>query len=88
MKVAPWGIFLGKNTYKKTIVLANKSDLEVAKACLEALKDLYAEKFPIISISSKDSGGWTRLKKEIYQAGQSLRHISPSFPARVCNHPS
>ena len=61
------------DAYKKTIILGNKSDLEGAEGCLEVLKDLYAEKFPIISISSKDSGGWTRLNKEIYQALNIIR---------------
>ncbi|MFQ6066996.1 MAG: TGS domain-containing protein, partial [bacterium] len=71
------------DAYKKTIVLGNKSDLEGADERLEALKDLYAEKFPIISISSRDSRSWTALKKEIYQALNIIRVYTkePGEPA-------
>jgi hypothetical protein len=71
------------DAYKKAIILGNKSDLEGAKGCLETLKDLYADKFPIISISSEDSGGWVGFKKEIYQALNIIRVYTkqPGKPA-------
>ncbi len=74
---------MGKDAYKKTIILGNKSDLEEAEGCLEALKDLYSDKFPIISISNKSSGGWVKLKKEIYQALNIIRVYTkePGKPA-------
>ncbi len=79
----PKEVGLFGDAYKKTIILGNKSDLEEAEGCLEALKDLYADKFPIISISGKDSGDWVRLKKEIYQALNIIRVYTkePGKPA-------
>jgi hypothetical protein len=79
----PKEVGLFGDAYKKTIILGNKSDLEGAKGCLEALKDLYADKFPIIFISSKDSGNGVRLKKEIYQALNIIRVYTkqPGKPA-------
>jgi len=79
----PEGVGLFGDAYKKTIVLGNKSDLEGVHERLEALKDLYTDKFPIISISSKDSGGWVKLKKEIYQALNIIRVYTkePGKPA-------
>jgi len=79
----PEGVGLFGDAYKKTIILGNKSDLEGSGPNLEALKDLYADKFPIISISSKDSGDGVRLKKEIYQALNIIRVYTkePGKPA-------
>jgi len=79
----PEGVGLFGDAYKKTIILGNKSDLEGAGPNPEALKDLYADKFPIISISSKDSGDGVRLKKEIYQALNIIRVYTkePGKPA-------
>jgi len=79
----PEGVGLFGDAYKKTIILGNKSDLEGAGPNPEALKDLYADKFPIISISSKDSGNGVRLKKEIYQALNIIRVYTkePGKPA-------
>ena len=79
----PEEVGLFGDAYKKTIILGNKSDLEGAEGCLEALKDLYADKFPIFSISSEDSGGWVGLKKEIYQALNIIRVYTkePGKPA-------
>jgi len=79
----PEGVGLFGDAYKKSIILGNKSDLEGAGPNLEALKDLYADKFPIISISSKDSGNGIRLKKEIYQALNIIRVYTkePGKPA-------
>ena len=79
----PKEVGLFGDAYKKTIILGNKSDLEEAEGYLEALKDLYADKFPIISISGKDSGDWVRLKKEIYQALNIIRVYTkePGKPA-------
>ncbi len=79
----PEGVGLFGDAYKKTIILGNKSDLEGAGPNLEALKDLYADKFPIISISSKDSGNGIRLKKDIYQTLNIIRVYTkePGKPA-------
>jgi len=79
----PEGVGLFGDAYKKTIILGNKSDLEGSGPNPEALKDLYADKFPIISISSKDSGDGVRLKKEIYQALNIIRVYTkePGKPA-------
>ncbi|GAJ12540.1 unnamed protein product, partial [marine sediment metagenome] len=60
----PKEVGLFGDAYKKTIILGNKSDLEGAEIRLEALKDLYADKFPIIPVSSESSGSWVGLKKE------------------------
>jgi ribosome-interacting GTPase 1 len=79
----PEEVGLFGDAYKKTIILGNKSDLEGAGPNLRALKDLYADKFPIISTSSKDSGNGIRLKKEIYQALNIIRVYTkePGKPA-------
>ncbi len=79
----PEGVGLFGDAYKKTIILGNKSDLEGAGPNLEALKDLYADKFPIISISSKHSGNGIRLKKDIYQTLNIIRVYTkePGKPA-------
>jgi len=79
----PEGVGLFGDAYKKTIILGNKSDLEGAGPNLEALKDLYADKFPIISISSNDSGNGIRLKKDIYQTLNIIRVYTkePGKPA-------
>jgi len=69
----PKEVGLFGDAYKKTIILGNKSDLEGAEIRLEALKDLYADKFPIIPVSSESSGSWVGLKKEIYRALNIIR---------------
>lgn len=79
----PKEVGLFGDAYKKTIILGNKSDLEGAEIRLEALKDLYADKFPIIPVSSESSGSWVGLKKEIYQALNIIRVYTkePGKPA-------
>jgi len=79
----PKEVGLFGDAYKKTIILGNKSDLEGAEIRLEALKDLYADKFPIIPVSSENSGSWVGLKKEIYRALNIIRVYTkePGKPA-------
>ena len=53
---------------KKTIIVANKEDLEGSRERLDILKELYSHRFPIIPISAETGNGLDFLKKQIYDA--------------------
>jgi hypothetical protein len=54
-------------TYKKIAILANKEDLAGGEEKLAILKELYGEKFPIISTSTRIPEKMEKLKEEIYR---------------------
>ncbi len=69
--------------YKKAIVVANKRDLPNAKNHLSTLRDLYSERFPICTFSSKDEVGLDPLRQKIYTTLSIIRIYtkSPGKPA-------
>ena len=52
---------------KKTIVVANKIDLPQAQQRFGALKDMCAQRFPLISISAKQPRGLEEMKSKIHR---------------------
>jgi len=60
-------------TYKKMAIFANKDDLEGAKERLSVLKELYGDKFSIISGSVKSAQEMERVKEQIYRALDIIR---------------
>ncbi len=58
---------------KKTMILGNKSDLEDAEERLQMLKELYAENFPVVSVSAKELEGLKELKKKVYEELNIIR---------------
>ena len=68
---------------KKTLVLANKNDLEGAEERFQMLKELYAESFPVVSVSAKGLKGLKELKKKIYEQLNIMRVYTkePGKPA-------
>jgi len=69
--------------YKKTMIVGNKNDLPSAREHLQVLKDLYAENFPVLSISAKKSKGLEELKEKIYEQLDIIRVYTkePGEPA-------
>ena len=68
---------------KKTLVLANKNDLEGAEERFQMLKELYAESFPVVSVSAKELKGLKEFKKKIYEQLNIMRVYTkePGKPA-------
>jgi len=66
----------------KTIIVGNKSDLENASERLDVLRELYAEEFPVISISAETGDGLNQLKEQIYKLLDIIRVYTkaPSKP--------
>jgi len=57
----------------KVLIVSNKEDMEGSKEHLEILRDLYKEKFPIISVSAKELKGIEELKRKIYETLDIIR---------------
>jgi len=53
--------------------VGNKEDLPGSKEHREILKDLYKERFPLISISAKELKGIEELKRKIYEKIDIIR---------------
>jgi len=60
-------------TYKKTIMVANKIDIKGANERFNILKELYKDKFPLISISAKEEKNLKNFEKEVYKALQIIK---------------
>lgn len=58
---------------KKTILVANKEDLEGSKERLDILRELFSQKFPIFTISAETGRGLEELKRQIFQALKIIR---------------
>ncbi len=58
---------------KKTVVVANKSDLEATGESLESLREAYSARFPVVSVSATAQDKLNGLKQEIYNALGILR---------------
>lgn len=63
-------------TYKKTIIAANKFDIEAAKANLEILKEFYGKDFVIKEISSSKDENIEELKEIIFDNLDIIRVYS------------
>jgi len=72
---------------KKTLVLANKNDLEGAEERFQMLKELYVESFPVVSVSAKGLKGLKELKKKIYEQLNIMRVYTkePGKPADMAD---
>lgn len=57
----------------KVLIVGNKEDLPGSKEHREILKDLYKERFPLISISAKELKGIEELKRKIYEKIDIIR---------------
>lgn len=49
--------------FKRTLVVCNKNDLDGSREIYEALEDLYAEDFPLVSISAKEGVNLNEMKR-------------------------
>ncbi|HID94700.1 MAG TPA: TGS domain-containing protein [Candidatus Latescibacteria bacterium] len=68
-------------THKSAIIVGNKSDMEGAEESLRTIKGLYADRFPVISISAKNGHGLEELKRRIYKELDIVR-IYTKAPGR------
>jgi ribosome-interacting GTPase 1 len=59
--------------HKKTVVLANKSDLPLFETNLRLLKEMLGDKLPIFQLSAKESGNVEGLRRFIFDSLQILR---------------
>jgi len=57
----------------KVLIVGNKEDREGSKERLEILRDLYKEKFPLMSVSAKELKGIEELKRKIYETLDIIR---------------
>jgi len=60
-------------TYKRAIMVANKIDIKGAKEHFSILRDLYKDKFPLVSISAKEEKNLKNFKEKVYKALQIIR---------------
>jgi ribosome-interacting GTPase 1 len=58
---------------KKTILIANKEDLEGSQERLDILKELYSQRFPIFIASAETGNGLEELKKQLFYALSIIR---------------
>jgi len=58
---------------KRAMIVGNKNDLEGAEEGFKCLRELYAGKFPLESVSATERDGLEHLKVEIYKALDILR---------------
>jgi ribosome-interacting GTPase 1 len=73
-EVDPWSSV----AYKRTMIVANKNDLEGSQDYGELLRDLYGDSFKIISVSAKRGKNLEELKRDIYDMLDILRvHSKP-----------
>ncbi|MFQ6081788.1 MAG: GTPase [Candidatus Aminicenantia bacterium] len=61
---------------KRALIIGNKNDLSGATENLEFLKEFYAQKFPVISISAKEKVNLDNLKDRIYNILDIIRVYS------------
>lgn len=66
----------------KAIIVSNKSDLANTSERLNVLSELYAEEFPVMSISAETGDGLNQLKEQIYKLLDIIRVYTkaPSKP--------
>jgi ribosome-interacting GTPase 1 len=57
---------------KKTMLVANKEDLEGSQERLDILKEFYEERFSIVAISAEKQSGLDQLKKQIFVYTKSV----------------
>lgn len=58
---------------KKTVLIANKEDMEGSQERLEILKELYSQRFPIFTISTETGKGLEDLKSQIFEILNIIR---------------
>ncbi len=68
---------------KKTIIVANKEDLEGSQERLDILKEFYEQRFPIIAISAEKQSGLDQLKKRIFDVLHIMRIYTKSVGKKV-----
>ena len=61
------------HTVKQTLIIANKNDLDPSCEIYNILKELYAFKFPIVSISAREEDNLDGMKKEVFQMLRIIR---------------
>ncbi|MDY6854901.1 MAG: GTPase [Thermodesulfobacteriota bacterium] len=62
-----------KHAVKQTLIIANKNDLDSSYEIYDILKELYAFKFPIISISAREEDNLDGMKKQVFQMLKIIR---------------
>jgi ribosome-interacting GTPase 1 len=60
-------------TYKKSVIVGNKLDLDESGKNLKDLEEMYGDRFPIANISAKDGTGIEEMKKTIYRIIDVIR---------------
>ena len=58
---------------KRTLILCNKSDLDGSYEVYEALKDLYGEDFPVVSMSAKEGVNLDAVKRHTFDMLDIIR---------------
>jgi len=62
--------------YKRALLVGNKLDLPGAPECLEVLKELYGQKFPVLGISAKEGQYLDELKERVFRMLKIVRVYS------------
>ncbi len=62
----------------RTLVVGNKNDSPGAEENLQVLKDLYAEKFPLVDISAGENSNLDKLKRELFNLLDIIRVYTKS----------
>jgi ribosome-interacting GTPase 1 len=63
----------GKFAVKQTLIIANKNDLDPSCETYDILKELYAFKFPIVSISAREKDNLDGMKKQVFKMLDIIR---------------
>jgi small GTP-binding protein len=65
-------------TQKKTMVVANKVDMVETQETLDALRDLYAARFPLLVVSARNGAGLEELRHAVFDLLDVVRIYSKS----------
>ncbi len=65
-------------TQKKTLLIANKADMEKAQEIFSTLKDLYGEQLPLLAVSAKSGAGLDELRHAVFDLLEIVRIYSKS----------
>lgn len=63
----------GKFIFKQTLIIANKNDRDPSCEIYDILKELYAFKFPIVSISAREEDNLGGMKKQVFKMLDIIR---------------
>ena len=60
-------------TYKKSVIVGNKVDLDESGKNLKDLREMYGDRLPVMGISARDGNGIEEMKQKIYRMLDIIR---------------